>query len=158
MLVQKDGKWAFVSRKTRRPLAYFRGEGKPSEEWVRKQEQRVQYFKHMGESLEDFYSKKNPPPMHHVIRNYYHLTDRGYKEHEINNYFNKTFGMKLKKGDITKHIAKNLHSFKGKVNEKQEFVSKAGAGEDGSDTLRKKYQKDTPGQDIKSFKDYMKTK
>jgi hypothetical protein len=89
MLVQKDGKWAFVSRKTRRPLAYYRGEGKPSEEWVRKQEQRVQYFKHMGE---------------------------------------------------------------------QEFVSKAGAGEDGSDTLRKKYQKDTPGQDIKSFKDYMKTK
>ena len=33
-----------------------------------------------------------------------------------------------------------------------------GAGEDGTDELRKKYQKDTPGQNIKSFKDYMKTK
>jgi hypothetical protein len=50
MLVQKDGKWTFVSRKTRRPLAYYRGEGKPSDEWVAKQERRVQYFKHMGES------------------------------------------------------------------------------------------------------------
>lgn len=71
--------------------------------------------KMLSEKLEDFYSKKNPPPMHHVIRNYYHLTDRGYKEHEINNYFNKTFGMKLKKGDIEKHIAKNLHSFTEEV-------------------------------------------
>jgi len=55
MLVQKNGKWAFVSRKTRRPLAYYRGEGKPSEDWVRKQEQRVQYFKHLGE--QEFVSK-----------------------------------------------------------------------------------------------------
>jgi hypothetical protein len=56
MLIQKDGKWVFVSRKTRRPLAYYRGEGKPSDEWVRKQEQRVQYFKHIGEEQE-FVSK-----------------------------------------------------------------------------------------------------
>ncbi len=49
MLKQKNGKWVFVSRKTQRPLAYYRGEGKPSDEWVRKQEQRVQYFKHIGE-------------------------------------------------------------------------------------------------------------
>jgi hypothetical protein len=33
-----------------------------------------------------------------------------------------------------------------------------GAGEDGTDKLRKKYQKDTPGQNVKSFKGYMKTK
>ena len=33
-----------------------------------------------------------------------------------------------------------------------------GAGEDGTDKLRKKYQKDTPGQKIKSFTDYVKTK
>jgi len=51
MLKQTNGKWAFVSRKTRRPLAYYRGEGKPSDEWVRKQEQRVQFFKHLGESV-----------------------------------------------------------------------------------------------------------
>jgi len=49
MLTQKNGKWVFVSKKTQRPLAYYRGEGKPSDEWVRKQEQRVQYFKHLGE-------------------------------------------------------------------------------------------------------------
>jgi Txe/YoeB family toxin of Txe-Axe toxin-antitoxin module len=33
-----------------------------------------------------------------------------------------------------------------------------GAGEDGTDELRKKYQKETPGQKIKSFSDYVKTK
>jgi hypothetical protein len=33
-----------------------------------------------------------------------------------------------------------------------------GAGEDGTDELRKKYQKDTPGQKIKSFTEYVKTK
>ena len=32
-----------------------------------------------------------------------------------------------------------------------------GAGEDGTDELRKKYQKDTPGQKIKSFTEYVKT-
>jgi hypothetical protein len=37
-------------------------------------------------------------------------------------------------------------SFKEYIKEKQEFKSKAGAGEDGSDELKKKYQKDTPGQ------------
>jgi hypothetical protein len=33
-----------------------------------------------------------------------------------------------------------------------------GAGEWGTDKLRKKYQEDTPGQKIKSFTDYVKTK
>jgi len=33
-----------------------------------------------------------------------------------------------------------------------------GAGEDGTDKLRKKYQKDTPGQKVMSFTDYTKTK
>jgi hypothetical protein len=157
MLVQKDGKWVFVSRKTRRPLAYYRGEGKPSDEWVAKQERRVQYFKHLGESLEDFYSKKNPPPMFHVVRNYYHLTDKGYKEHEIINHFNKTFGMKLKKGDIEKHIVKNIQTFK-KIKEevKPDILPKSGAGQDGTDELVKTYMKDTPGQSYKRFKDYIK--
>lgn len=45
MLKQVDGRWALVSRKTQRPLAYYRGEGKPSDEWVAKQERRIQYFK-----------------------------------------------------------------------------------------------------------------
>lgn len=42
------------------------------------------------------------------------------------------------------------------VMEQQEFKSKAGAGEDGSDELVKKYIKDTPGQSIKTFKQYTK--
>ncbi len=45
-LRQVDGKWALVSKKTGRPLAYYDGEGKPSDEWVADQERRIQYFKH----------------------------------------------------------------------------------------------------------------
>ena len=33
-----------------------------------------------------------------------------------------------------------------------------GAGEEGTNKLRKKYQEGTPGQKIKSFTDYVKTK
>jgi len=47
-LQQVDGKWALVSKKTGRPLAYYKGEGKPSDEWVADQERRIQYFKHKG--------------------------------------------------------------------------------------------------------------
>ena len=42
------------------------------------------------------------------------------------------------------------------VNEKQEFVSKAGAGEWGRPEPVKKYKKETPGQNLKKFKDYIK--
>jgi hypothetical protein len=42
------------------------------------------------------------------------------------------------------------------VNEKQEFVSKAGAGEWGRPEPVEKYKKETPGQNIKKFKDYIK--
>jgi hypothetical protein len=88
VLKQVNGKWALVSRKTQRPLAYYKGEGKPSDEWVKKQEARIQMFKAM--------------------------------------------------------------------NEQQEFVSKAGAGEWGRPELTKKYINDTPGQKIKKFKNYIK--
>lgn len=47
-LQQMDGKWALVSKKTGRPLVYYKGEGKPSDEWVADQERRIQYFKHRG--------------------------------------------------------------------------------------------------------------
>lgn len=47
-LQQVDGRWALVSKKTGRPLAYYKGEGKPSDEWVAKEERRIQYFKHRG--------------------------------------------------------------------------------------------------------------
>jgi len=39
-----------------------------------------------------------------------------------------------------------------KINEKQEFESKAGAGEDGSDRLLHSYKKDTPGYEHSSGK------
>ena len=47
-LQQVDGKWALVSKKTGKPLRYFRGEGKPSPEWVSHAEKSVQYWKHHG--------------------------------------------------------------------------------------------------------------
>jgi hypothetical protein len=43
--------------------------------------------------------------------------------------------------------------FKDFILEKQEFVSKAGAGEDGSDKLVKTYKNATPGQNIKEEAD-----
>jgi hypothetical protein len=47
-LKQVDGKWALVSKKTGRPLRYYKGEGKPSDEWIAQQEKEIQYFKNMG--------------------------------------------------------------------------------------------------------------
>jgi len=46
-LKQVDGRWALVSKKTGRPLRYYKGEGKPSEEWIAQQEKEIQYFKNM---------------------------------------------------------------------------------------------------------------
>ena len=43
-----QGKWALLSKKTGKPLAYYKGEGKPSSDWVSRQERRVQFFKHNG--------------------------------------------------------------------------------------------------------------
>ena len=40
------------------------------------------------------------------------------------------------------------------IREKQEFVSKAGAGEWGRPELRDKYLTDTPGQSIKQYKKF----
>jgi len=45
-LRQVDGKWALVSKHTGRPLAYYKGEGKPSDEWVKEQEARIHAFSH----------------------------------------------------------------------------------------------------------------
>jgi hypothetical protein len=44
------GKWALVSRSSGRPLAYWKGSGKPPEWWIKKQEARIQYFKHAKEA------------------------------------------------------------------------------------------------------------
>lgn len=47
-LARVKGRWALVSKKTGKPLQYYRGSGRPSKEWVQKVERRVQYFKHGG--------------------------------------------------------------------------------------------------------------
>lgn len=49
MLRKVDGKWALVSKKDpSKVLQYYKGDGKPSDEWVAKVERRIQYFKHRG--------------------------------------------------------------------------------------------------------------
>ena len=48
MLRKVDGKWAIVSKSTEKVLVYYKGDGKPSEEWVKKQERRIQFYKHKG--------------------------------------------------------------------------------------------------------------
>lgn len=54
ILKKVGGRWAIVSRKTHRPLAYYRGHGRPPASWIRKQEQRIQMFKHMREGTEEW--------------------------------------------------------------------------------------------------------
>ena len=44
MLKKIDGKWALVSKKTDKPLVYYKGIGKPDDEWVKKHEKRIQFF------------------------------------------------------------------------------------------------------------------
>jgi hypothetical protein len=39
-------RWAIVSKRGGKPMVYFKGEGKPSPEWVERQERRINYFKH----------------------------------------------------------------------------------------------------------------
>ena len=154
MLVQKNGQWAFVSRKTRRPLAYYRGEGKPSEEWVRKQEQRVQYFKHIGEDVFGIRSALSPivhasnyKKAHETLKNV--MKRKTDKRHDVSYY-----AAQIAQSHPGVEVKKLVRMYK----EEQEFVSKAGAGEEGRPELANKYKKDTPGQKIASFKEYVKTK
>lgn len=46
ILKKIDDKWAIVSKTNGRVLRWFKGEGKPSEEWVKAQEAEINYFKH----------------------------------------------------------------------------------------------------------------
>ena len=39
-------RWAIVSKREGRPLVYFKGDGRPSKEWVEKQERRINHLKH----------------------------------------------------------------------------------------------------------------
>jgi uncharacterized protein with LGFP repeats len=152
MLIQKDGKWVFISRKTRRPLAYYRGEGKPSEEWVRKQEQRVQYFKHIGEdvfglrsALSPFTHASNYKKAHETLKGV--MKRKTDKRHDVSYY-----AAQIAQSHPGVEVKKLVKMYK----EEQEFVSKAGAGEWGRPELTRKYIEDTPGQKVKRFKRYIK--
>jgi hypothetical protein len=212
MLKQIKGKWVLVSRKTQRPLAYYRGEGKPSEEWVRKQEARIQAFKQMNEAaymgnlgiheLINFHSKANEQQKKQLQQ---HIKDKnhqkfkelikdvtGVKLHDIvkEDFFNldkaaspilHPFRYRKAADDLRKVLDKKRgekrhdklyyasvvaqqhpHVDPKKLLKhvgeevKPDILPKAGAGQDGTEELVKTYMKDTPGQSLKKFKDYIK--
>lgn len=153
MLKKVDGRWALVSKKTLRPLAYYKGDGKPSDEWVAKQERRIQFFKHggMGEEKIEEASYPGNIGMMEVFK-FFQIADekqkkkfndlvKNKKEKEAWNFMQQVTGIKL-------HPVKTM-----KEEVKPDILPKAGAGAWGTDTLVKSYTKDTPGQ---SFKDLRK--
>jgi hypothetical protein len=157
MLKQVDGKWALVSKKTHRPLAYYRGEGKPSDEWVAKQERRVQFFKHgLGESVVDYLTEAS------------YVGNIGIMElvkfHKIASDKQKNLLQSLISKKNNKDAWKLVQDVTGvklhkSVNEaiSPDILPKSGAGQDGTKTLVQSYMNDTPGQTkkkVKSFKDY----
>jgi len=75
MLKKVDGKWAIVSKKSNKPLAYYKGDGKPDEEWVKEQEKRIQYFKNKKES-----KMKTFKEMMEAIKKWSDVTDKKLKK------------------------------------------------------------------------------
>jgi len=60
MIRKINNNYALVS-KTGKPLAYYKGEGEPTNEWVEKEEARIKFLKHKlgeeySESLEEIYT------------------------------------------------------------------------------------------------------
>ena len=51
-----------------------------------------------------------------------------------------------------------LHKSVSESKQCKDILPVSGAGQDGTDELRKKYQKETPGQKVKSFTEYNMTK
>jgi len=146
MLKRKNGKWALVSKKTQRVLAYYKGEGKPSKEWVNKQERRINAFKYgFSESLIEAAYEGNIGMMELI------------KFHKSANEDQKKL-LKKHIDNKNKKAAWNLIQSVSGTKLHKSVSEEYGAGEDGTDKLRIKYQKDTPGQKIKSFTDYVKNK
>ena len=143
MLIQKDGRWVLVSKKTRRPLAYYKGEGKPSDEWVQKQERRIQMFKSMNEA-----SYEGNIGIMELVKFFQLATDKQKKKFDdyVKNKNNKE-AWKL----VQQVTGVKLHP---SVHEETlpDILPKAGAGAWGTDELTKTYTKDTPGQSLKSWK------
>jgi hypothetical protein len=152
MLKQVDGKWALVSRKTQRPLAYYKGDGKPSDDWVAKQERRIQFFKQgFSEQLCEAAYAGNIGIMELIKFKQKATPDqkKTFDDH-VKNKRNKDAWKMVQ--DVT---GVKLHK---SVNEgiKPDILPKAGAGAWGTDGLANTYKKDTPGQDVKKFKEYIK--
>ena len=51
MLRKIGNRWVLVSKKTLRPLAYYKGEDKPPDSWVAEQEARIESFKEEYKSV-----------------------------------------------------------------------------------------------------------
>ena len=152
MLRQVDGKWALVSKKTQRPLAYYKGEGKPSPEWVAKQERRVQFFKHgFSEELCEAAYAGNIGIME-LVKFKQKATPEQKKKFDdhVKNKRNKEAWKMVQ--DVTGvKLHKSVHEAVS-----PNILPKSGAGQDGTEELVKSYMKDTPGQDFKKFKEYIK--
>ena len=152
MLKQVDGKWALVSRKTQRPLAYYKGDGKPSDDWVAKQDRRIQFFKQgFSEQLYEAAYAGNIGIMELIKFKQKATPDQKKKfDDHVKNKRNKDAWKMVQ--DVT---GVKLHK---SVNEeiKPDILPKAGAGQWGTDELANTYKKDTPGQDVKKFKEYIK--
>lgn len=154
MLKQIDGKWVILSKKTLRPLAYYKGEGKPSDEWVKKQEARIQSFKHDGQNEEmrideaayvgnigimeliKFYQKATPDLVAKVKK----LIAQK-KNKEAWEIIQAQTGVKLIGKEFNEAVDPDI-------------LPVSGAGQDGTDTLVRNYMKDTPGQNVASFRDW----
>lgn len=162
MLKQVNGKWALVSKKTRRPLAYYKGEGKPSDAWVAKQERRIAAFKYgLKEQLVEAAYEGNIGIMELVK-----FHSRATKDQK-----DKLQSLLTKKQNETpeeekkriKHVWQHVQSVTGVKLHKSvheavspDILPKSGAGQDGTDELAKTYFKDTPGQNYKKFRQFIK--
>ncbi len=148
MLKLVKGKWALVSKKTQRPLAYYKGSGKPSDEWVAKQERRIQFFKEASYAgnigimeLVKFYQKASKEEKKKFD---FHMKNK--QSREAWQIVQDVTGVKLHK---------SVHEEKKSPN--PDVLPKSGAGAWGTDELVKTYMKDTPGQ-LKSFREWKKHK
>lgn len=153
MLKQVNGRWALVSKTTQRPLAYYKGEGKPSEEWVKKQEARIQFFKHGGKTEEvineaayagnigimelvKFYQKATPELVNKVKK----LIAQK-KTSEAWKIIQAQTGVKLIGKEFNEEV-------------KPDILPPSGGGQEGTDTLVNNYKRDTPGQNFANFKEW----
>jgi hypothetical protein len=154
MLKQVDGKWALVSKKTQRPLAYYKGEGKPPQEWVNKQESRIHFFKEgFSEELYEAAYAGNIGIME-LIKFKQKASNEQKKKFDdhVKNKRNKE-AWKVVQGVTGVKLHPSVHE-----EVKPDILPKSGAGQDGTEELVKTYMKDTPGQDFKKFREYIKNR